>query len=92
MYGCSKHLSHTVDTSPTRFCFYKKLEPEDVEAPKTLVKLRRTPSDTPRPTSTPPVIAASAIKDEDDEERIIADLEVGILLFPNVIYSVLRWC
>ncbi|XP_045079713.1 SRC kinase signaling inhibitor 1 [Coregonus clupeaformis] len=53
----------------------KKLEPEDGEAPKTLVKLRRTPSDTPRPASTPPVIAASAIKDEDDEERIIAELE-----------------
>ncbi|XP_055746833.1 SRC kinase signaling inhibitor 1-like isoform X2 [Salvelinus fontinalis] len=53
----------------------KKVEPEDGEAPKTLVKLRRTPSDTPRPTSTPPVIAASAIKDEDDEKRIIAELE-----------------
>ncbi|XP_038830889.1 SRC kinase signaling inhibitor 1-like [Salvelinus namaycush] len=61
---------------PTLFCFYKKLEPEDGEAPKTLVKLRRTPSDTPRPTSTPPVIAASAIKDEDDEKRIIAELEI----------------
>lgn len=45
--------------------------------PKTLVKLRRTPSDTPRPASTPPVIAASAIQDEDDEEKILAELEVG---------------
>ncbi|XP_033841002.1 SRC kinase signaling inhibitor 1-like isoform X4 [Periophthalmus magnuspinnatus] len=49
---------------------------EDGELPKTLVKLRRTPSDTPRPASTPPVIAASAIQDEDDEEKIIAELEI----------------
>lgn len=49
---------------------------EDGDLPKTLVKLRRTPSDTPRPASTPPVIAASAIQDEDDEEKIIAELEV----------------
>nr|XP_020460283.1 SRC kinase signaling inhibitor 1-like isoform X3 [Monopterus albus] len=49
---------------------------EDGELPKTLVKLRRTPSDAPRPASTPPVIAASAIQDEDDEEKIIAELEV----------------
>ncbi|XP_071755286.2 SRC kinase signaling inhibitor 1 [Centroberyx gerrardi] len=48
---------------------------EDGDMPKTLVKLRRTPSDTPRPASTPPVIAASAIQDEDDEEKIIAELE-----------------
>ena len=40
------------------------------------MKLRRTPCDAPRPASTPPVIAASAIKDEDDEEKIIAELEV----------------
>uniref|UniRef100_A0A674BMU0 SRC kinase signaling inhibitor 1-like n=1 Tax=Salmo trutta TaxID=8032 RepID=A0A674BMU0_SALTR len=59
----------------------KKLEPEDGEAPKTLVKLRRTPSDAPRPASTPPVIAASAIKDEDHDERIIAELEVRVLSF-----------
>lgn len=50
---------------------------DDTELPKTLVKLRRTPSDTPRPASTPPVIAASAIQDEDEEENIIAELEVG---------------
>uniref|UniRef100_A0A096M6S8 SRC kinase signaling inhibitor 1 n=1 Tax=Poecilia formosa TaxID=48698 RepID=A0A096M6S8_POEFO len=48
---------------------------EDGDLPKTLVKLRRTPSDTPRPASTPPVIAASAIQDEDDEEKIFAELE-----------------
>ncbi|KAF7665191.1 hypothetical protein LDENG_00149910 [Lucifuga dentata] len=48
---------------------------EDGDMPKTLVKLRRAPSDTPRPASTPPVIAASAIQDEDDEEKIIAELE-----------------
>ncbi|XP_067101195.1 SRC kinase signaling inhibitor 1 [Osmerus mordax] len=53
-----------------------KPESEDGEVPKTLVKLRRTPCDAPRPASTPPVIAASAIKDEDDEEKIIAELEI----------------
>lgn len=49
---------------------------DDGELPKTLVKLRRTPSDSPRPASTPPVIAASAVQDEDEEERIMAELEV----------------
>ncbi|XP_076616284.1 SRC kinase signaling inhibitor 1 isoform X3 [Chaetodon auriga] len=48
---------------------------DDGDLPKTLVKLRRTPSDTPRPASTPPVIAASAIQDEDEEEKIMAELE-----------------
>ncbi|KAK5881668.1 hypothetical protein CesoFtcFv8_022443 [Champsocephalus esox] len=52
---------------------------EDGDMPKTLVKLRRTPCDTPRPASTPPVITASGIQDDDDddddEERIIAELE-----------------
>uniref|UniRef100_A0A3Q2P942 SRC kinase signaling inhibitor 1-like n=1 Tax=Fundulus heteroclitus TaxID=8078 RepID=A0A3Q2P942_FUNHE len=52
----------------------QKME-EDGDMPKTLVKLRRTPSDAPRPASTPPVIAASAIQDEDDEEKILAELE-----------------
>lgn len=56
---------------------FVKME-DDGELPKTLVKLRRTPSDTPRPASTPPVIAASAIKDEDEEEKIIAELEVRL--------------
>lgn len=50
---------------------------DDGELPKTLVKLRRTASDTPRPASTPPVIAASAIQDEDEEEKMMAELEVG---------------
>uniref|UniRef100_A0A7N6AKK3 Actin interacting protein 3-like C-terminal domain-containing protein n=1 Tax=Anabas testudineus TaxID=64144 RepID=A0A7N6AKK3_ANATE len=60
---------------------------EDGDLPKTLVKLRRTPSDTPRPASTPPVIAASAIQDEDDEEKIIAELEVTDLLFTELTLS-----
>uniref|UniRef100_A0A8C7PN99 Actin interacting protein 3-like C-terminal domain-containing protein n=1 Tax=Oncorhynchus mykiss TaxID=8022 RepID=A0A8C7PN99_ONCMY len=72
----SAHGLTTNSTGEVIVTTKKKLEPEDGEAPKTLVKLRRTPSDTPRPTSTPPVIAASAIKDEDDEERIIAELEI----------------
>uniref|UniRef100_A0A4W5M8B4 SRC kinase signaling inhibitor 1 n=1 Tax=Hucho hucho TaxID=62062 RepID=A0A4W5M8B4_9TELE len=86
----SAHGLTTNSTGEVIVTTKKKLEPEDGEAPKTLVKLRRTPSDTLRPTSTPPVIAASAIKDEDDEERIIAELEVGIFFSPNVIYSVLH--
>ncbi|XP_055746836.1 SRC kinase signaling inhibitor 1-like isoform X5 [Salvelinus fontinalis] len=71
----SAHGLTTNSTGEVIVTTKKKVEPEDGEAPKTLVKLRRTPSDTPRPTSTPPVIAASAIKDEDDEKRIIAELE-----------------
>lgn len=51
---------------------------DDGELPKTLVKLRRTPSDTPRPASTPPVIAASAIRDEDEDGKIMAELEVRL--------------
>lgn len=43
---------------------------------KPQVKLRRTVSEVARPASTPPIMA-SAIKDEDDEDRIIAELEVG---------------
>uniref|UniRef100_G3NKC2 Actin interacting protein 3-like C-terminal domain-containing protein n=1 Tax=Gasterosteus aculeatus aculeatus TaxID=481459 RepID=G3NKC2_GASAC len=56
---------------------------EDGDVPKTLVKLRRTPCDTPRPASTPPVISASAIRNEEDVEdeeeegeKIMAELEV----------------
>ncbi|XP_062415837.1 SRC kinase signaling inhibitor 1-like isoform X4 [Pungitius pungitius] len=57
---------------------------EDGDVPKTLVKLRRTPCDAPRPASTPPVIAASAIRDNEEEEeqeekeegeKIMAELE-----------------
>lgn len=40
------------------------------------MKLRRTVSEVVRPASTPPIIA-SAIKDDDDEDRIIAELEVS---------------
>ncbi|XP_059381091.1 SRC kinase signaling inhibitor 1-like isoform X1 [Carassius carassius] len=40
------------------------------------VKLRRpSTSDGPRPSSTPPVIAASGMKDEDEDEKIMAELE-----------------
>lgn len=49
---------------------------EDGDLPKTLVKLRKITSDSPRPASTPPTIAASGTQDEDDEEKIIAELEV----------------
>uniref|UniRef100_A0A8C7TKP6 Actin interacting protein 3-like C-terminal domain-containing protein n=1 Tax=Oncorhynchus mykiss TaxID=8022 RepID=A0A8C7TKP6_ONCMY len=86
----SAHGLTTNRTGEVTVTTKKKLEPEDGEAPKTLVKLRRTPSDTPRPASTPPVIAASAIKDEDRDERIIAELEVGVLSFA-VSYTAAKW-
>lgn len=49
---------------------------EDSDLPKTLVKLRKITSDSPRPASTPPTIAALGAQDEDDEEKILAELEV----------------
>ncbi|NWS44350.1 SRCN1 inhibitor, partial [Probosciger aterrimus] len=55
--------------------FIKKAESEELEPQKPQVKLRRTVSEVVRPASTPPIIA-SAIKDDDDEDRIIAELEV----------------
>uniref|UniRef100_A0A8B9MMW2 SRC kinase signaling inhibitor 1 n=1 Tax=Accipiter nisus TaxID=211598 RepID=A0A8B9MMW2_9AVES len=54
--------------------FMKKAESEELETQKPQVKLRRTVSEVVRPASTPPIIA-SAIKDDDDEDRIIAELE-----------------
>ncbi|NXR23349.1 SRCN1 inhibitor, partial [Cinclus mexicanus] len=55
--------------------FMKKAESEELETQKPQVKLRRAVSEVARPASTPPIIA-SAIKDDDDEDRIIAELEV----------------
>ncbi|NWS63175.1 SRCN1 inhibitor, partial [Chunga burmeisteri] len=55
--------------------FMKKAESEELETQKPQVKLRRTVSEVVRPASTPPIIA-SAIKDDDEEDRIIAELEV----------------
>ncbi|KAG9350168.1 hypothetical protein JZ751_026521, partial [Albula glossodonta] len=55
----------------------QKSESEETDTQKPHVKLRRTVSENPRPASTPPVIAASGVKEEDDEEKIIAELEVG---------------
>lgn len=54
---------------------FQKAESEELETQKPQVKLRRTVSEMARPASTPPIIA-SAIKDDDDEDRIIAELEV----------------
>nr|XP_020735235.1 SRC kinase signaling inhibitor 1 [Odocoileus virginianus texanus] len=54
----------------------QKAESEELEVQKPQVKLRRTVSEVARPASTPPIMA-SAIKDEDDEDRIIAELESG---------------
>lgn len=60
----------------TRAWALQKAESEELEVQKPQVKLRRTVSEVARPASTPPIMA-SAIKDEDDEDRIIAELEVG---------------
>uniref|UniRef100_A0A3B4DYR5 Actin interacting protein 3-like C-terminal domain-containing protein n=1 Tax=Pygocentrus nattereri TaxID=42514 RepID=A0A3B4DYR5_PYGNA len=54
-------------------------EPDAQTPSQTLpIKLRRpSTSDGPRPSSTPPVIAASGMKeDEDEDEKIMAELEV----------------
>lgn len=55
----------------------QKAESEELEVQKPQVKLRRAVSEVARPASTPPIMA-SAIKDEDDEDRIIAELEVSM--------------
>ncbi|KAI6072458.1 SRC kinase signaling inhibitor 1 [Aix galericulata] len=59
----------------------QKAESEELETQKPQVKLRRTVSEVVRPASTPPIIA-SAIKDDDDEDRIIAELESGGVSIP----------
>uniref|UniRef100_A0A670ZDW8 SRC kinase signaling inhibitor 1 n=1 Tax=Pseudonaja textilis TaxID=8673 RepID=A0A670ZDW8_PSETE len=63
-------------TSKKESSFMKKAESEELETQKPQVKLRRTVSEVARPASTPPIIA-SAIKDDDEEDRIIAELESG---------------
>ncbi|XP_073428603.1 SRC kinase signaling inhibitor 1 isoform X12 [Dendrobates tinctorius] len=74
-------------TSKKDAAFIKKSDSEELEIQKPQVKLRRTVSEVVRPASTPPIIA-SGIKDDDDEDRIIAELEVfqrssGSLLIPQ---------
>ncbi|XP_073539557.1 SRC kinase signaling inhibitor 1 isoform X12 [Phyllobates terribilis] len=74
-------------TSKKDAAFIKKSDSEELESQKPQVKLRRTVSEVVRPASTPPIIA-SGIKDDDDEDRIIAELEVfqrssGSLLIPQ---------
>uniref|UniRef100_A0A6I8NTP0 SRC kinase signaling inhibitor 1 n=2 Tax=Ornithorhynchus anatinus TaxID=9258 RepID=A0A6I8NTP0_ORNAN len=64
-----------VVTSKKDAAFIKKAESEELEVQKPQVRLRRTVSEVARPASTPPIMA-SAVKDEDDEERIVAELEV----------------
>ncbi|KAM9044287.1 SRC kinase signaling inhibitor 1 isoform 4-T4 [Megaptera novaeangliae] len=64
-----------VVTSKKDSAVIKKAESEELEVQKPQVKLRRAVSEVARPASTPPIMA-SAIKDEDDEDRIIAELEV----------------
>ncbi|XP_035037374.2 SRC kinase signaling inhibitor 1 isoform X4 [Hippoglossus stenolepis] len=53
----------------------KKSESEETEGQKPHIKLRRTVSENPRPASTPPTLA-SGDKEEGEEERIAAELEL----------------
>ncbi|KAG8446893.1 hypothetical protein GDO86_014372 [Hymenochirus boettgeri] len=68
-------------TSKKDAAFIKKSDSEELETQKPQVKLRRTVSEVVRPASTPPIIA-SGIKDDDDEDRIIAELESGGVSIP----------
>ncbi|XP_069607800.1 SRC kinase signaling inhibitor 1 isoform X4 [Ranitomeya imitator] len=68
-------------TSKKDAAFIKKSDSEELESQKPQVKLRRTVSEVVRPASTPPIIA-SGIKDDDDEDRIIAELESGGMSIP----------
>ncbi|KAM4692275.1 SRC kinase signaling inhibitor 1 [Rhinophrynus dorsalis] len=68
-------------TSKKEAAFIKKSDSEELESQKPQVKLRRTVSEVVRPASTPPIIA-SGIKDDDDEDRIIAELESGGVSIP----------
>ncbi|XP_075894625.1 SRC kinase signaling inhibitor 1 isoform X3 [Nelusetta ayraudi] len=53
----------------------KKSDSEEVDGPKPHVKLRRAISENPRPASTPPTLA-SADKEDREEDRIAAELEL----------------
>uniref|UniRef100_A0A669D2L9 SRC kinase signaling inhibitor 1 n=1 Tax=Oreochromis niloticus TaxID=8128 RepID=A0A669D2L9_ORENI len=53
----------------------KKSESEETEGQKPHIKLRRTVSENPRPSSTPPTLASEE-KEEGEEEKIAAELEV----------------
>ncbi|XP_067088840.1 SRC kinase signaling inhibitor 1 [Osmerus mordax] len=64
-----------------------KMESEDGEAQKPHVKLRRAVSENPRPASTPPNLATGD-KEETEEERIAAELELSRA---SLDCSVLRW-
>uniref|UniRef100_A0A673A7C3 SRC kinase signaling inhibitor 1 n=1 Tax=Sphaeramia orbicularis TaxID=375764 RepID=A0A673A7C3_9TELE len=55
----------------------KKTESEETEGQKPHVKLRRTVSENPRPASTPPTLA-SGDKEEREEDKIAAELEVEL--------------
>ncbi|XP_061731891.1 SRC kinase signaling inhibitor 1-like [Nerophis ophidion] len=59
---------------------------EDGQLSKTIVKLRRTPSDNPRPASTPP---PSSLQHEEHEDKMVAELQSssttpGLLKGPTV--------
>ncbi|XP_063328285.1 SRC kinase signaling inhibitor 1 isoform X2 [Pelmatolapia mariae] len=55
-----------------------KAESEETEGQKPHIKLRRTVSENPRPSSTPPTLA-SEDKEEGEEEKIAAELEGGTI-------------
>ena len=58
-----------------RFVVVQKTESEESDSQKPHVKLRRAVSENQRPASTPPTLA-SGEREETEEERIAAELEV----------------
>lgn len=57
------------------YLLVQKSDSEETDGPKPHVKLRRAVSENPRPASTPPTMA-SADKEDREEDRIAAELEV----------------
>uniref|UniRef100_A0A8D3DXQ8 SRC kinase signaling inhibitor 1a n=1 Tax=Scophthalmus maximus TaxID=52904 RepID=A0A8D3DXQ8_SCOMX len=65
----------------------KKSESEETEGQKPHIKLRRAVSENPRPASTPPTLA-SGDREEGEEERIAAELEVNRLCpVPHIVLT-----
>uniref|UniRef100_A0A669C1V8 SRC kinase signaling inhibitor 1 n=1 Tax=Oreochromis niloticus TaxID=8128 RepID=A0A669C1V8_ORENI len=62
----------------------KKSESEETEGQKPHIKLRRTVSENPRPSSTPPTLASEE-KEEGEEEKIAAELEVKKTQAPGTV-------
>uniref|UniRef100_A0A3Q2NZD5 SRC kinase signaling inhibitor 1 n=1 Tax=Fundulus heteroclitus TaxID=8078 RepID=A0A3Q2NZD5_FUNHE len=69
----------------------KKSESEENDGLKPHIKLRRTMSENPRPASTPPTLA-SGEKEQGEEEKIAAELEVNQTRVKNFKIKVCQSC